>query len=69
MRKVWILAKEHRATEPDFTKQTHRSDCFIVGSHEGGSWEFRNPRKPWLEVPADVVPAETGRCRFCGGGR
>jgi hypothetical protein len=69
MKTVWILAKESDRSAPDFTKVTHRLNCFIVGSHEGGSWEFKNPRKPWLQVPVEQVPNETGRCSFCGGGR
>jgi hypothetical protein len=67
---VWILAKPSDPHSPDFfNKVTHATDCFIVGSHQRGSWEFSNPRKTWLEVPVvDVLPG-TRRCSFCGGGR
>ena len=68
-RTVWILARERDRDAPDYTKQTHDGDCFIVAQHRKGAWHFKHPQRRWLEVPVAIVPSWVGRCRFCGGGR
>jgi hypothetical protein len=69
MSDIWVLAKSGTQNVPDFASRTHTVDCFIVGSHQTGSWEFKNPRKAWVKVPVEEVPPWTPRCSFCGGGR
>jgi hypothetical protein len=66
---VAILARTGDSRVPDWTKQTHDPQCFIVLRHGEGAWEYRHRRKTWLMVDGAAVPSGVGRCQYCGGGR
>lgn len=56
---VLMKAEEDRRSDY-YAHKSHALDCPWVGGGKVGNY---------VEVPVSQVPASTGRCRRCGGGR